>query len=107
MIQFQKNNLDYPKKNSQKRYNIAMDKYLLTILQCPISKKGLNFLKKDQLAKINSAIESRKLLSHSGTLVVKHLDAALITDDGKRIYPVNDGIPVLLEEESIGLEQLT
>ena len=84
-----------------------MDKYLLTILQCPISKKGLNILKKDQLAKINSAIEGGTLMNHGGILIVEQLDAALITDDGKRIYPVIDDIPVLLEEESISLEQLT
>ena len=84
-----------------------MDKYLLTILQCPISKKGLNILKKDQLTKINSAIEGGTLMNHGGILVVEQLDAALITDDGKRIYPVIDDIPVLLEEESISLEQLT
>lgn len=84
-----------------------MDKYLLTILQCPISKKGLNILKKDQLAKINSAIEGGALMNYGGILVVEQLDAALITDDGKRIYPVIDDIPVLLEEESISLEQLT
>ena len=35
------------------------------------------------------------------------LDEALVTDDGKLLYPVSDGIPVLLESESIGLEQLT
>tara|TARA_B100000963_G_C22524606_1_gene624679 strand:- start:80 stop:334 length:255 start_codon:yes stop_codon:yes gene_type:complete len=84
-----------------------MDKYLLTILQCPISKKGLNILKKDQLTKINTAIEGGTLMNHGGILVVEQLDAALITDDGKRIYPVIDDIPVLLEEESISLEQLT
>ena len=46
-------------------------------------------------------------MNHGGILVVEQLDAALITDDGKRIYPVIDDIPVLLEEESISLEQLT
>jgi len=30
-----------------------------------------------------------------------------MTDDAKLLYPVNDGIPVLLEGESIGLEQLS
>jgi len=34
------------------------------------------------------------------------LAEALVTDDGKRVYPVNDGIPVLLEGESIQMEQL-
>ena len=31
---------------------------------------------------------------------------ALVTDDGKTLYPVNDGIPVLLEGESVVLDQL-
>ena len=31
---------------------------------------------------------------------------ASITDDGKTLYPVNDGIPVLLEGESVVLDQL-
>jgi len=76
-----------------KRYNRRMDKRLLTILRCPISHKGLSVLKKDELARINAAIGAGE-------------PEALITDDGKRIYPVDDGIPVLLEDESISMEQL-
>jgi len=34
------------------------------------------------------------------------LKEALVTDDGKILYPVNDGIPVLLEGESVTLDQL-
>jgi uncharacterized protein YbaR (Trm112 family) len=30
----------------------------------------------------------------------------LVTDDGKRLYPVADGIPVLLAGESVTLDQL-
>jgi uncharacterized protein YbaR (Trm112 family) len=29
-----------------------------------------------------------------------------VTDDGKVLYPVANGIPVLLEGESVNLEQL-
>ncbi|MAD91572.1 MAG: hypothetical protein CMQ54_02445 [Gammaproteobacteria bacterium] len=83
-----------------------MNKHLLTILRCPISKKGLNILKKDQLSLINSAIDDGALVNHEGNLVIDRLEGALITDDNKLIYPVNDGIPVLLEEESISMEQL-
>jgi len=83
-----------------------MDKRLLTILRCPISHKGLSVVKKDKLARINAAIDAGELLNHEGSAVSQHLSEALITDDGKRVYPVDDGIPVLLEDESISMEQL-
>ena len=83
-----------------------MDKRLLTILRCPVSHKGLSVLKKDHLARINAAIEAGDLVNHEGAAVAEQLEEALITDDGKRIYPVNDGIPVLLEGESISMEQI-
>ncbi len=83
-----------------------MDKRLLTILRCPISHKGLSVLKKDELARINAAIAAGELVNHEGAAIANPLAEALITDDGKRIYPVDDGIPVLLEDESISMEQL-
>jgi uncharacterized protein YbaR (Trm112 family) len=83
-----------------------MDKRLLTILRCPVSHKGLSVLKKDKLARVNAAIDAGELVNHEGSAVAEALSEALITDDGKRIYPVNDGIPVLLEGESISMEQL-
>lgn len=83
-----------------------MDKRLLTILRCPVSHKGLSLLKKDKLAQLNAAIEAGELINHEGTAVANPMREALVTDDGKRLYPVDDGIPVLLEDESISMEQL-
>ena len=83
-----------------------MDKRLLTILRCPVTHKGLSLLKKDKLEKINSAIAAGEVSTREGIRLTEPLDEALVTDDGKRIYPVDDGIPVLLESESIHVEQL-
>jgi uncharacterized protein YbaR (Trm112 family) len=83
-----------------------MDKRLLTILRCPVSHKGLAVLKKDRLAQVNAAIEAGNIVTHDGSKLAEPLDEALVTDDGKLIYPVADGIPVLLEDESISMEQL-
>jgi uncharacterized protein YbaR (Trm112 family) len=83
-----------------------MDKRLLTILRCPVSHKGLTVLKNDTLARVNAAIDAGELVNHEGSAVATALAEALVTDDGKRIYPVDDGIPVLLEGESISMEQL-
>lgn len=84
----------------------GMDKRLLSILRCPITHKGLSLLKKDKLEKVNAAIAAGTVSTHDGAEVAAPLTEALITDDGKRLYPVNDGIPVLLEGESITMEQI-
>ncbi len=84
----------------------AMDKRLLTILRCPVTHKGLSLLKKDKLDKVNKAIAAGEVATHEGVRLETPLAEALVTDDGKRLYPVNDGIPVLLESESIYMEQI-
>ena len=83
-----------------------MDKRLLSILCCPVTHKGLSLARPELLNKINTAISSRKLVNRDGVELTESLAEALITDDGKIMYPVNDGIPVLLESESVGMNQL-
>jgi len=34
------------------------------------------------------------------------MSEALVTDDGKVLYPISNGIPVLLQGESVNMEQL-
>ena len=83
-----------------------MDKKLLEILCCPVTHKGLSLARKDLLDTVNAAIQDGKLTNQDGTVLQSGLEEALVTDDGKRLYPVNDGIPVLLEGESVALDQL-
>ena len=56
---------------------------------------------------MNAAIDAGELSNRDGSKLSESLAEALMTDDAKLLYPVNDGIPVLLEGESIGLEQLS
>ena len=60
----------------------------------------------DLLSKVNNAITAGSLENRDGETLTGALKEALVTDDGKILYPVNDGIPVLLEGESVTLEQL-
>lgn len=83
-----------------------MDKKLLSILCCPVTHRDLLPARADVLKKVNAAIEAGRLTNRDGSVLGKPLEEALITDDGKLLYPVNDGIPVLLEGESVVLEQL-
>jgi uncharacterized protein YbaR (Trm112 family) len=83
-----------------------MDKKLLSILCCPVTHKGLSLARSDVLESINAAIAEGGLVNRDGNVLKTALKEALITDDGKFMYPVNDGIPVLLEGESVSLDQL-
>ena len=83
-----------------------MDKRLLAVLCCPTTHKGLSLAKGELLKRVNAAIAERKIVNREGKALSETLKEALVTDDAKLLYPVRDGIPVLLESESVGLEQL-
>ena len=83
-----------------------MDKRLLAILRCPVTHKGLTLAKRATLDEVNTAIDSGAVSNRDGRVLAEQLTEALLTDDGKVLYPVANGIPVLLEGESISLEQL-
>lgn len=83
-----------------------MEKRLLNILRCPVTHKGLSLAKRDTLERINAAIDAGAISNRDGTLVAEPLAEALVTDDAKLLYPIANGIPVLLEGESINLAEL-
>ena len=78
---------------------------LLEILCCPVSKTPLIMLGQQKLEKLNKAIENGEALYVGGDKVTEPLTEGLITEDGKVIYPVQDDIPILLEEKGIGTTQ--
>jgi len=83
-----------------------MDKRLLTILRCPITHKGLALARRTTLKDVNAAIDAGALSNREGRVLAEPLSEALVTDDGKILYPIANGIPVLLEGESVNMEQL-
>ena len=84
-----------------------MDKRLLDILCCPVSKTPVRLLSKRELESLNEAINADSVETVAGAAVKTPLSEGLITNDGKVIYRVQDGIPVMLPEEGIGTLQLT
>ncbi len=83
-----------------------MHKRLLSILRCPVTHKGLSLAKSATLKEVNAAIDSGNISNRDGQILVDALSEALVTDDGKVLYPIVNGIPVLLEGESVNMEQL-
>ena len=76
---------------------------LLEILVCPESRQPVAVAPEDLLARLNGEIDSGTLRNRGGDPVTKPIDEGLLREDGKVFYVIDDGIPVMLIEESIEL----
>ncbi|MDE0886067.1 MAG: hypothetical protein OSB70_11095 [Myxococcota bacterium] len=76
---------------------------LLEILVCPETRQSVAAAGNDLIARLNAAIESGDLRNRGGDSISDALQEGLVREDGKILYPVEDGIPVMLIEESIEL----
>ena len=85
---------------------MAIDRKLLEILVCPITKQPVSMLSQARLEQVNGLIEEGKLHTVGGVKLDKPLEQALITKNGSTLYPVNGNIPVMLEAQSIPCEQI-
>ena len=78
-----------------------MDRKLLDILCCPVTKQPLALLNRDELQALNRAIAGGGLARADGSPQADEIAEGLITRDHKTIYRIDDGIPVLLADEAI------
>jgi uncharacterized protein len=85
---------------------MPIDGKLLEILCCPVSKTPLARLTPSRLKTLNRAIAAGEVQYVDGEPVDEPLREALITEDSRVVYPVVDGIPILLENRGIGTTQL-
>jgi uncharacterized protein YbaR (Trm112 family) len=76
---------------------------LLEILVCPETKQPIALASPDVLARINAEIDAGRLRNRGGEPVKARISEGLIRQDGRILYPVDDGIPVMLIDESIEL----
>ncbi|KGI78657.1 Trm112 family protein [Oleiagrimonas soli] len=83
-----------------------MDKHLLDILCCPVSKTPVRPLQTGELERLNQAIARGEVDTVAGARVEAALTAGLVTTDGRVVYRIEDDIPVMLPEEGIGTTQL-
>jgi uncharacterized protein YbaR (Trm112 family) len=79
---------------------------VLAILCCPEDHSALTPAAESIVRDINNAIRRGQLRNRAGRLIERTLDGALAKPRGDVVYPIIDGIPILVREEAIPLNQL-
>ena len=76
---------------------------LLALLRCPQTKQALSMASAEQLAQVEAVRRTGKLRDHAGRAVLETISAGLVRADGALLYPVRNGIPVLLLDDALPL----
>jgi uncharacterized protein YbaR (Trm112 family) len=78
-----------------------MEPELLKILCCPETHQGLRVAESGMVDRLNREIDAGTLKNRGGQLVTEKFEGGLVRDDGKMMYLIRRGIPVMLVEEAI------
>lgn len=79
---------------------------LLEILCCPKTKVPVRMLDADRLARLNEQITAGAVTYVGGETVDRPIAEALVTEDSRTVYRIDDGIPVMLIDQGISTSQL-
>jgi uncharacterized protein YbaR (Trm112 family) len=79
---------------------------VLAFLCCPEDRSTLAVAGDSLMEKVNSEIRRGRLRNRGGQIVEKLVDGGLVRAKRDVMYPIIDGIPVLVRDEAIPLAQL-
>ncbi len=78
-----------------------LDAELLSLLCCPETHQPVRLAEPALVQDLNARIAAGSLKNRAGQLVKEPLDAGLVRQDGRYVYPVRKDIPVMLIDEAI------
>ena len=82
-----------------------VDKELLDILCCPETKQDVALVDEKMITKINQKIKKGEVKNRGGETVKETIDAGLLREDRKYLYPIREDIPIMLIDEAIPFEE--
>lgn len=84
---------------------MALDRRLLDLLCCPVTKMPLALAAADALERLRIAAAAGQLQQRDGSVVAQAPQVALIESRSGWYYPVLDDIPVLLPEVALRVNE--
>lgn len=80
-----------------------LDPELLDILVCPETRAPLRMANDDLLRAINQGVGRGAVRNRRGDVLTEPVTAGLVREDGALLYPIRDGIPIMLIDEAIAV----
>jgi len=82
---------------------MAVPEDLVEILVCPETRQPVHLATAEQLEALNARVRDGSLRNRGGQPVASEIAEGLVREDDRILYIVDDGIPVMLIEDSIEL----
>jgi len=80
-----------------------IDEKLLASLKCPDTGQPLEILDAASIDRLNEEVAAGRLKNLGGSVIGQPLDGGLLARAAGKMFPVFDGIPVLILDEAIHL----